>query len=120
MQTPARVVVLGFIEETIGIGDMPGDAAEQAQVEDRMPLSEVEHLLLDEEVSLVTELLAQVAEDRGRLVADLTGGERGRDRRERLQLGAATKPVCRRGDRHAAGAPDPGGGGDAACDQVVA
>src|ERR1700730_8799086 len=120
MQTPAREVVLGFVEETIGIGDMAGDAAEQAQVEDTVPLSKVEHLLLDEEVSLVAELLAQVAEDRGGLVADLTGAERGSDPGQRLQLGADTQPVGSRGDRHAAGAADPGGGGDVATDEVLA
>src|ERR1700736_196932 len=120
MQTPAREVVLGLVEETIGIGDMPGDAAEQTQVEDRMPLSKVEHLLLDEEVSLVAELLAQVAEDRGGLVADLTGAERGSDPGQRLQLGADTEPVGSRGHRHAAGAADPGGGGDVATDEVLA
>ena len=71
MQPPPQVVLLGLIEEAVGIGDVPGDPAEHAQVEDREPARKVEHLLFVEEISLVAELLAQVAEDRGGLVADL-------------------------------------------------
>jgi len=71
MKPPPRVVLFRFIEEAIGVGGMTRGAAEHAQVENRELACEAEHLFFVDEVLFVSELLAQVAEHRCRLVADL-------------------------------------------------
>jgi len=64
-------------------------------------------------------LIAELADHRGRLIADLAPGEGTSNHRHRLQLLADTNPVESRGNRHAAGLADPGGGRDVAGDQMV-
>ena len=48
----------------------------------------LQHLVFDKELSLVAELVAQVAEQGGGLVADLAGAQRLGDLGQRLELGA--------------------------------
>src|SRR5712692_1169342 len=72
-----------------------------------------------EEVALVAKLVTQVAEDRGRLVADLPRPQRRRHLRQRLELLAHAEPIGRRGHRHGAVPADPRSGRDIAVDQVI-
>ena len=72
-----------------------------------MVASVLEHLVLDEELALFTELVAQVAEQRGGLVADLAAAQRLRDLGQRLELLADAETVGHRGRRHAAEAAQP-------------
>src|SRR5260370_29048734 len=89
-------------------------------MEDR-PLARVlQHLVFVEELCVLAQLIAQLAEHRGGLKGDLTGTERSRNFRQRLALLADAEPVGGRIDRHAAGAGDPGGGADVAGGQVLA
>src|SRR5260370_41616360 len=88
-------------------------------MENRAPARLVYHLLFLEEMARLAQLIAQVAEDRGGLVADLARGQGGGDLGQRLQLLAGTEPVGRRRHRHAAGAADPGGSCDVAPKQLV-
>src|SRR5258708_16442843 len=76
-------------------------------------------LRLVQALALLTQLVSQVADHRRRLVTDLPSGESFRNHGQRLQLLADTKPVGRRGYRHAAGAADPGSCGDVPVDQVI-
>src|SRR5256885_12629454 len=99
---------------------MPRHVTKAAQVEDGVPASQVEHLLLVEEISLLAELVAQMRQDGHRLVADLAGGKRRLHLGQLLQLGADTEPVSGRGHRHVASPSDPGSRGDVAADQMSA
>src|SRR6266851_2620580 len=120
MEAAPREVLLGVVEEAVGIGLMAGSGAELAQMEHR-PLARVpEHLVFVEELCLLAQLLAQVAEHGGGLKGDLTGTERSRHLGQRLQLLTDAKPVGGRIDRHAAGAGDPGGSADVAANEMLA
>src|SRR3979490_1392928 len=98
---------------------MPRHIAEATQVKDRVPAGQVEHLLLVEEISLLTELVAQMRQDGHRLVADLAGGKRRLDLGQLFKLGADTEPISGRMDRHVASPSDPGSRGDVPADQVL-
>src|SRR3979490_2995844 len=97
---------------------MPRHIAEAAQVKDGVPAGQVEHLLFVEEISLLTELVAQMREDGNRLVADLAGGKRRLDLGQIFQLSPDTEPVSGRMDRHVASPGAPGSRGDIAVDQA--
>jgi hypothetical protein len=71
VETAAGVVGLGLAKEAVGVGDMPGIAAEEAQGGDRVPSRQAQHLRLIEAISLLTQLITEVAEQGGGLVADL-------------------------------------------------
>src|SRR5258708_22490086 len=120
MEAAPGEVLLGVVEEAVGIRLMAGSGAELAQMEDR-PLARVlQHLVFVEELCLLAQLVAQVAEHGGGLKGDLTGTEPSRYFGQRLALLAAAEPVRRRIDRHAAGARQPGGGGDVAANEMLA
>src|SRR5258706_2585497 len=120
MEAAQGEVLLGVVEESFGIGLMAGSGAELAQMEDR-PLARVlQHLVFVEELCLLTQLLAQVAEDGGGLIRDLARAKSSRNFGQRLELLTDAEPVGRRGDRHAASPGDPGGGADVAGDEVLA
>ena len=72
---PLEVSFTVFLE-AFGIGDRPGVAAADAQMLDREPAREAHHLLFALGVHPVAQLLSQMADGRGRLVSDLTLGER--------------------------------------------
>ncbi len=93
VEAAAQIVLLRLTEEAVRVGGMPRHSAEHAEVKDREPARVVEHLLFVEEISLLAELVAQVAEDRGRLIADLPRAQSGGDLRHRLQLFADAEPV---------------------------
>src|SRR6266581_3958513 len=84
-------VGLGLVEEAVGVADMPGDAAKLLQLFERQPPRPVEHVLFVEEVFLVLEVVAQVAEQRYGLIADLSGAQRGPETR-------APPPAVSRGE----------------------
>src|ERR1700682_3012548 len=73
-----------------------------------MLASEVEHLVFVEELALVTELVAEVAEQGGGLITDLARAQRLRHLRQFFQLSADANPIGGRGGRHPAEAADPG------------
>src|SRR6266849_4612964 len=77
-------------------------------------------LLLVEAVALLTQLVAQMADHRRRLVADLAFGEGLSNHRQRLQLLADADPVESGRNRHPACLADPGSGRDVAADEVIA
>src|SRR5258708_9120158 len=120
MEAAPGEVLLGVVEEAVGIRLMACGHAELAQMKDR-PLARVlQHLVFVEELCLLAQLVAQVAEHGGGLKGDLTGTERSRHLGQRLQLLADAEPVRRRIDRHAAGAGNPGGGADVAANEMLA
>src|ERR1700737_812055 len=93
VQPALREVGLGLVEEAVRIGNMPGDAAELLQISNRMPARLVQHLVLVEKVLLVSELVSQVAQERGGLVADLTPAQGEGDLGQRFQLPADAKAI---------------------------
>jgi len=93
VEAAAQIVLLRLSEEAVRVGGMPRHSAEHAEVKDREPARVVEHLLFVEEVSLVAELVVQMAEHRGRLVANLARAQSRGDLGQRLQLFADAKPV---------------------------
>src|SRR5712691_4807856 len=120
MEAAAGEVLLGVVEEAVGIGLMAGSGAELAQMEHR-PLARVpEHLVFVEELCLLAQLIAQVAEHGGGLKGDLARSKSSRHLGQRLQLLADAEPVGRRIDRHAASPGNPGGGGDVAANVMLA
>jgi hypothetical protein len=72
VQPPPSIILFGVFEEAVGVGDMPGIAAEVAQGRDRMLTRQLQHLLFIKAISLLTQLVSQVAEQGGGLVADPT------------------------------------------------
>ena len=62
VQTAALVVSLRLFEEAVGVSGMLGSGTKLAQAENRVVASVTEHLFLVEELSLVTEPLAQMTE----------------------------------------------------------
>src|SRR6266567_3622983 len=112
-------VGLGLVEEAVGVADMPGDAAKLLQLFERQPPRPVEHVLFIEEVFVVFEVVAHVAEQRYGLIADLARAQCGRDLGQRLQLLADTEAVRRRAHRHATAEADPGRRAHVAADEVV-
>src|SRR5207245_3087904 len=91
-----------------------------AQVVDGVLAGEADPLLLVEAGGLLAQLVAQMTDHRGRLVADLAPGEGTSNHRHPLQLLAHTDPVEGRWNRHPAGLADPGSGRDVAADEVLA
>src|SRR5207245_3988214 len=91
-----------------------------AQVVDGVLAGEADPLLLVEAGGLLAQLVAQMTDHRGRLVADLAPGESTSNHRHRLQLLADTNPVEGRWNRHPAGLADPGGSRDVAATEVFA
>src|SRR4029077_12536880 len=85
-----------------------------------MLASQPDPLLLVEVLGPSAELVAQMTDHRGRLVADLATGEGLSNHWHRLQLLADTDPVEGRGNRHPAGLTEPGSGRDVTADAVVA
>ena len=71
MEVAPGEVSLRLFEEAIGVGDMPGEAAELAQLGDGVLARIAEHLCFVEAVSVLTQPLVQVAERRGGLIGDL-------------------------------------------------
>src|SRR5258706_3859665 len=110
MEAAPGEVLLGIVEEAVGIGLMAGSGAELAQMEDRPLVRVLQHLVFVKELCFLAQLLAQVAEDGGGLIRDLTRAESSRHPGQRLQLLTDAKPVCGRCDRHAASPSDPGCG----------
>src|SRR6266481_4940571 len=120
MEAAPGEVLLGVVEEAVGIGLMARSGAELAQMKDR-PLARVlQHLVFVEELCFLAQLVAQVAEHGGGLKGDLTGTERNRHLGQRLQLLADAEPVGGRIDRHAASPGNPGGGGAVAANVMLA
>src|SRR5260370_1792674 len=120
MEAAPGEVLLGVVEEAVGISLMACSGAELAQMEDRPLAPVLQHLVFVEELCLLTQLIAQVAEHGGGLKGDLTGTERSRHLGQRLQLLADTDPVGRRIDRHAASAANPGARADVSANQMLA
>ena len=111
---PAPLEVLfGVGVETVGVGDMPGVAAADVEVLDRKGVGEADHLRLIGRLPPLTQLLAQVAERRGGLVADGAAGEGGRGLGQGAELPADTQPIGGCLAREATGASCPGGGAQA-------
>ena len=91
---PAPLEVLfGVGVETVGVGDMPGVAAADVEVLDRKGVGEADHLRLIGRLPSLTQLLAQMAERRGGLVADGAAGEGGRGLGQGAELPADTQPI---------------------------
>ncbi len=65
-------VLIHVFQETVGIDHMPRKAGQVVQILDRVLASEGQPHFLVELHSLVTQLLAQVADHGDRLIADLT------------------------------------------------
>jgi len=61
----------------------------------------LQHLIFDKQLSLLAELIAQVAEQSGGLVRDLASAQRLGDFGERVQLGANAETIRGGGGRHA-------------------
>src|SRR5258707_4317528 len=120
MEAAPGEAFLGVVEEAVGIGLMAGSGAELAQMEDRPLVRVLQHLVFVKELCLLTQLLAQMAEDGGGLIRDLTRAESSRHPGQRLELLTDAEPVGRRVDRHAASPGDPGSGADVAGDQMLA
>ena len=72
---------------------MPGVAAADVEVLDRKGVGEADHLRLIGRLPSLTQLLAQVAERRGGLVADGAAGEGGRGLGQGAELPADTQPI---------------------------
>src|ERR1700687_4698955 len=68
---------------------------------------QLEHLVLVEELSLVTELIAGMAEQGGRLITDPPRAQSLGNLGQRFQLLTDTDPIGGRGCRHATGPADP-------------
>src|SRR5258706_13976446 len=101
MEAAPGEALLGVVEEAVGIGLMAGSGAELAQKGDR-PLARVlEHLVFVEELFLLTQMLAQVAEDGGGLIRDLTRAESNPHPGQRPQLLTHPRPVAPPRDSHA-------------------
>jgi hypothetical protein len=107
VETAPCEVGLRLVEEAVRVGDMPGVATEVAQVCDRIVARMLQHFILVEEIGLVAELIAKVAEQGGGLVADLAGAQRLGDLGQRLQLLANAEAVGDGGRRHAAEPAEP-------------
>src|SRR5437764_13761838 len=86
LQPAPAEVRFGVLEEAVGVGGMPGMQAQEAQVLDRVLTRQLQHLVLDKQLSLLTELVAQMAEHRGRLVTDLASSQSLGHLWQRLQL----------------------------------
>src|SRR2546429_9136287 len=108
----APLEVLFHVEaEAVWIHGMPGAGRDIAQVLDREPAGVVDpHLLVDADLELVYVLL-EVADHRGRLIADLTRAQSLREFRHRLELLAHAEPVGSCSRRDLAGLGNPGAGG---------
>src|SRR5207245_3013332 len=114
------VVLFRVALEPIRIHRIASVGGEPAQVFDGVLAGEADPLLLVEAGGLLAQLVSQMTDHRGRLVADLAPGEGTSNHRHRLQLLADTNPVEGRWHRHSAGLADPGGGGDVAAAEVLA
>src|SRR5207237_9852140 len=106
--------------EAVRIDRMPGAGRDAAQVLDREAACVADpHLLVDPDLELV-DVLLEVADHRGRLIADLTRAQGLGDPGHRLQLLTDAEPVGSCGWRHLAGVGNPGAGGLAGEEMIAA
>src|SRR5690349_18512152 len=108
MQVALLVILFVVALHSFRIPLLAGLITEVAQLLDREALRETDPGLLVDELALLAQLIAQMADNGRRLITDLAGGEPGGDSRQGLQLLADAKTIRGRCARHLAGGGDEG------------
>src|ERR1700756_1236988 len=108
MQVAQLVVLFRVALHGLGIPLLARLVGQEAQLFDREALGKTDPGLLVDKLTLLTKLIAEVADDRCSLITDRARGEGGGDSWQRLQLLADAKAIRGRGPRHLAGGGDEG------------